>query len=338
MGQITSLFVHKVIRQADKRLDRRALLKSIGLNPDAPVDPGVMVADTDYYDFFERVAHGNPHDVELPLRVGASMRCDDYGAFGLAWKSALNLRGSYARAERYARLLTSVSNYEVREADEGVFMLLHRDGDRMKAGLRLSNEATIASIMAISQEVSTTRFQADAVYFKHAATGSAFNHERHFRCPVYFGTDMDALLVSRQMIQTPNKLGDSSILKFFDAHLTSELAKFSDDLPLERCVRNQIAQLLSQGTPKISDVAAQFSMSGRTLQRRLSDRGYSFTSLVDESRRELARQLLSETEYSLADVAFLTGFSDQSAFNRAFKRWAGQTPRSYRLNSLTTSA
>lgn len=214
MGQITSLFVHKVIHQADKSLDRRALLESIGLDPDVPVDPGVMVADTDYYDFFARVARGNPHDVELPLRVGASMRCDDYGAFGLAWKSALNLRGSYARAERYARLLTSVSSYEVREADEGVFMHLHRAGDRVNVGLRLSNEATIASIMAISQEVSTTRFQAEAVYFKHDATGSAFNHERHFRCPVHFGTDMDALLVSRQMSQTPNKLGDSSIVRF----------------------------------------------------------------------------------------------------------------------------
>lgn len=338
MGQVTSLFVHKVIHQADKSLDRRALLKSICLDPDAPVDPGVMIADTDYYEFFERVANGNPCDVELPLRVGASMRCDDYGAFGLAWKSALNLRGSYARAERYARLLTSVSTYEVQEADEGVFMYLHRDGDRVNAGLRLSNEATIASIMAISQEVSTTKFQAVAVYFKHNATGSVFTYERHFGCPVYFGTDRDALLVSQQVIQAPNRLGDPSIVRFFDSHLNKELVRFRDDLSFERRVRNQIAKSLSQGTPKVSDVAAQFAMSGRTLQRRLSDRGYSFTSLIDESRRELAKQLLSETTYALAEVAFLTGFSDQSSFNRAFKRWAGQTPRSYRLNSLTTPA
>jgi AraC-like DNA-binding protein len=52
---------------------------------------------------------------------------------------------------------------------------------------------------------------------------------------------------------------------------------------------------------------------------------------VDEARRELAERLLRETEYPLAEVAFLTGFSEQSAFNRAFKRWAGQTPRSFRL-------
>ena len=148
MGQITSLFVHKVIRQADDSLDKRALLESVGVDPDAPVDPAVMVADTDYYDFFERVARADPRGVDLPLRVGASMRSDDYGAFGLAWKSALNLRGSFERAERYARVLTSVSTYEAREVEAGVYMHLHRDGER-RLGLRLSNEATIASVVSM---------------------------------------------------------------------------------------------------------------------------------------------------------------------------------------------
>lgn len=338
MGQITSLFVHKVIRQADDEQDKRVLLESVGVDPDAPVDPKIMVADTDYYAFFERVARGHPEGIELPLRVGASMRCADYGAFGLAWKSALNLRGSYQRAERYARVLTNVSTYEVQEETDGVYMQLHRDGDRSNAGLRLSNETTIASIAAISQEVMTEKFRAEAVYFKHDAPKTVINHERHFGCPVYFETDMDALLVSQKMLRSPNRLGDPGIVNFFDTHLDKAISGFEDGASLERRVRNQIAQLLSQGVPKLADVAACFAMSGRTLQRRLSDRGYSFTSLVDESRRELAERLLRETSYPLAEVAYLTGFSDQSAFNRAFKRWAGQTPRSYRLNAHSTPA
>ncbi|MBT8080006.1 MAG: AraC family transcriptional regulator [Gammaproteobacteria bacterium] len=333
MGQITSLFVHKVIRQADDSLDKRALLEAIGFDPDAAVDPKIMVADSDYYDFFERVARADPSGTELPLRVGASMRCEDYGAFGLAWKSAPNLRGSCERAARYARVLTNVATYEVREADEGVYMQLHRDGDRARLGLRLSNEATIASIAAISQEVSTSTFRALAVYFKHDTPGSAAAHERHFGCPVHFATDMDALLVSHETMQAPNRLGDPGIVKFFDTHLEEELAKFDDDATLERRVRIQISQTLSLGIPTVSDIARHFGMSGRTLQRRLSDRGYSFQKLVDEARRELAERLLRETSYPLAEVAFLTGFSEQSAFNRAFKRWAGQTPRSFRLEA-----
>ena len=333
MGQITSLFVHKLIAQADESLDKRSLLESVGIDPDAPVDPSIMVASSDYYDFFARLARADPNGQELPLRVGATMRCEDYGVFGLAWKSATNLRGSCERAVRYARVLTSVTTYEVREADEGVYMHLHRDGDRSRLGLRLSNEASIASIAAISQEVSTSTFRPLAIYFKHDVPGSASAHERHFGCPVHFGMDMDALLISHDTMRVPNRVGDRSIVKFFDTQLEEELSKFDDNASLERRVRMQISQSLSQGIPTVATIAGHFGMSGRTLQRRLSDRGYSFQTLVDESRRELAERLLRETEYPLAEVAFLTGFSEQSAFNRAFKRWAGQTPRSFRIKA-----
>ena len=336
MGQITSLFIHKVIRQVDDGLDKRALLESVGLDPDGAVDPALMVVDTNYYELLETIARSDPNMIDLPLRVGASMRCDDYGAFGLAWKSALNLGDSFERAERYARVLTSVSTYQVRDTEEGVYMHLHRDGER-RLGLRLSNEATIASIAAISEEVCAARFQPKAIYFRHHAPRSTIAHERHFNCPVYFGSDMDALLLSHALSKEPNHLGDRSISKFFDTHLKDELAKYDDSATLEHRVRIQISQSLSQGVPRISDVAGCLGMSGRTLQRRLSERGYAFQTLVDESRRKLAERLLEETEYPLAEVAFLTGFSEQSAFNRAFKRWAGQTPRSFRINVPTSS-
>ena len=206
-------------------------------------------------------------------------------------------------------------------------------GDRSNLGLRLSNEATIASIAAISQEVSTATFQALTIYFKHGAPGSTAAHEHHFGCPVHFGTDMDALLISHETMQARNQVGDPDIVKFFDTHLEEELSKYEDDAALDRRVRIQISQSLSQGIPTVSDIASHFGMSGRTLQRRLSDRGYSFQRLVDQARRELAERLLKETSYPLAEVAFLTGFSEQSAFNRAFKRWAGQTPRSFRIKA-----
>ena len=331
MGQITSLFVHKVIRQVSDGLDKGALLASVGVDPDSEVDPALMVSDTDYYALLETIAHSDPNATDLPLRVGATMRCEDYGAFGLAWKSALNLRSSYERAERYARVLTSVSTYEIRDADVGGYMYLHREGDR-RLGLRLSNEATIASIAAISQEVCTAKFEPRAIFFKHRPPRSTAAHERHFGCPVHFEADMDALLLPSALLQTPNRLGDRSISKFFDTHLEDELSKYEDDASLERRVRIQVSQALSQGVPTISEVAGRLGLSGRTLQRRLSDRGYSYQSLVDEARRGLAEQLLKQTEYSLAEVAFLTGFSEQSSFNRAFKRWAGQTPRSFRIH------
>jgi AraC-like DNA-binding protein len=91
-------------------------------------------------------------------------------------------------------------------------------------------------------------------------------------------------------------------------------------------VQGLLASLLPKGPPHRDDVAAQLMMSERTLQRRLAEEGTSFTNLVDDTRRELARQSLSCGELSLKMLSFQLGFSEPSAFYRACKRWFGMAP------------
>ncbi|MEM1019223.1 MAG: AraC family transcriptional regulator ligand-binding domain-containing protein [Pseudomonadota bacterium] len=337
MGDITSLFAHKVVAAAsanrpDADTYRKTLLTSIGLDPNAPIEPKTMVPDTAYYALCERAAREDADGPSLPVRVGALMRSEDYGAFGLAWKAATSLRGSFHRAERYGRVLTSVSRYEVREEGGTVWHILHRDGPRT-LGMRLSNEQTIVATAQIAREVAAQPVTFESIHFKHDAPTDIAAHEAFFRCPVVFASDRDALALTPEAAATPNRLGDESMLAFFDAHLDTELAALSNDSGLAKRVRIQVSQALSEGVPAISETASRLGMSPRTLQRRLADLGETYQDLVDAARRELAEKLLRETDYALAEVAFLTGFSEQSAFTRAFKRWRGQTPRSYRLGS-----
>lgn len=98
------------------------------------------------------------------------------------------------------------------------------------------------------------------------------------------------------MLSVPNKLGEETIARFFDQHLAAELAARADDTGLEQRVRIAVSQTLSEGVPTVTDIASQLGMSGRTLQRRLSDKGASFQGLVDLARRELAEQLLRDTD------------------------------------------
>ncbi|MDY7094132.1 MAG: AraC family transcriptional regulator ligand-binding domain-containing protein [Acidobacteriota bacterium] len=337
MGKVTALFAHRVAGILDPSVDRAALLAPLnlreqqGLQPTAAPDPAEMIAAADYYAFLERAVAADPDGTTVPLRAGAAMRCDDYGAFGFAFKSATTLRGSYRRADRHARVLSTVSTYGLESTSEGAYMHLHRAGERT-LGLRISNEATLASIRTISQEVSSQSFRALAVYFQHPPPTTTEHHEAFFGCPVHFKADRDALLVSEQSLAAPNKLGDASIARFFDTHLEAEIAKLEDRIPLERLVRDRVKKTLSEGVPALSAIAADLGMSARTLQRHLSEQGYSYQSLVDEARCQLAKRLISRTDYPLIEVAFMTGFSDQSAFTRAFKRWMGQTPRSFQLS------
>ena len=332
MGQVTSLFAHKVAGIAEKSIDVSAMLSALGIDPDAPVDPSIMVNDSDYYEFLGNIARAEKSGHTLPLRAGNSMCCDDYGVFGLAWKTAANLRASFTRSERYWRVLTSVSVYTIEPTDDGAYAHLHRDGVR-DLGTRLSNEATLASMFTMSREVATQPVKLHGVFFKHAGPGSVADHETFFGCPVHFNADRDALLIAAESMQGRNKLADTGITQYFETQLEAEIGQLSDEDSLEKQVKTQIAKSLSEGVPNVSDIASELAMSGRTLQRRLSEQGFTYQELVDGARRELAEQLLLQSKHSLSDIAFLTGFSEQSSFNRAFKRWAGQTPRSYRLAS-----
>jgi len=321
-----------MVAAAGNGIDASDLLGGAGLDPEGPWDPKVMIPDTTYYDLLERIA--DQTDVTaLPVLGGASMRCDDYGALGLAWKAALDLRGSFSRVERYARLWTSVVRYELRPDPRGTLFILHRSGAR-RLGLRLSNEATLASGVALARQVCPVAFAPLEVRIRHRAPKSVAAHEDWFGCPVRFDADLDALLLSEQALAQPNILGDEGISRYLVTRLDAELSEIADEVTLVAQARAAIAQALSEGAPKLPDIARGLGLSARSLHRRLSEHGMSFQRLTGETRRELAEGLLRDTRHSLAEIAFLTGFSEQSAFTRAFKRWVGTTPASYRKDRL----
>ena len=328
MGYVTSLFARKMVAAAGTGAEARALLRSVHLDPDGPWDPKAMIPADTYYDLLERLA-ALTEVTDLPLRVGASMRLDDYGALGLAFKAATTLAASYARVERYARLWTSVVDYELRPAPHGTFLVLHRSGAR-RLGLRLSNEATLASSVSLARQVSTGPVTPLEVRLRHAAPRSIAAHEEWFGCPVRFGSDMDAILFSPETLAQSNRLGDEGISRYLLQHLDAELANIAAELTLVSQAKNAIAQALSEGAPKMADIAQGLGLSARSFHRRLSEHGMRFQTLTEETRRDLAEGLLRDERHSLAEIAFLTGFSEQSAFTRAFKRWVGMTPAAYR--------
>ncbi|OAN77840.1 AraC family transcriptional regulator [Jannaschia sp. EhC01] len=328
MGHVTSLFARKMVAAAGDHVNAPALLARVGIDPNGPWDPKEMIPAPAYYDMLERIA-AQVDVTELPLRTGASMRLDEYGALGLAFKAATTLGASYARIERYARLWTSVVDYELRSDPAGTLFILQRAGAR-RLGLRLSNEATLASAISIARQVNRTHIAPLEVRFQHAAPKSITAHEDWFGCPVRFDADLDAIVFSAKTLALPNLLGDEGISRYLISHLDSELSQMAVDAPLVDKAKDAIAQALSEGTPKMANIASGLGLSARSFHRRLSEHGMSFKTLTDATRRDLAEGLLRDEQHSLAEIAFLTGFSEQSAFTRAFKRWVGHTPASYR--------
>lgn len=330
LGYIAGFFVERFLSEAPEGLSQDDLFRTIGLSGQTAIEPDHMVRDTEFFDFLEQIAAYSDDGRSIAVRIGSQMRCDDYGAFGLAFKSAVTLLGSFKRVERFGKVVTSIANYSVDRRDGSVFMRVH-EGEHNRLGLHMTNELAVAAATALSREVSEGAFVPTAVSLAHQRPSDVTAFERVFDCPVRFGVEHDGFEVAEQFLNAKNRLGDEKTSEFFDLHLEKELTSLTDDAGLAQRVRIQVSSSLSEGVPLISDIASRLGMSGRSLQRRLSDRGYAYQDIVDEARRTLSERLLRTTEYSLAEVAFLAGYSEQSTFSKAFKRWNGQTPRSYRL-------
>lgn len=334
MGYIAAFFVDRFLAEAPEGLDRAKLLRIVGLPTLGDIDPATMVRADDFFDFLEHIAAMGVEGRSIAVRVGAAMRCDDYGAFGLAFKSAETLLSSFKRVERFGKVVTSIANYAVDQSVDSAFMRVLQ-GEPRRLGLFMTNELAVAAAIAISREVSSIEFSPERVSFSHQPPIDVSAYEEAFGCAVRFHSKLDGLAISKEMLIAGNRLGDKKTSEFFDLHLEKELASMADDAGLEQRVRILVAAELSEGVPLISDIGSRLGMSGRSLQRRLSDRGSTFQDIVDGARRSLAERLLRTTDYSLAEVAFLTGYSEQSTFSKAFKRWNGQTPRSYKLSAQT---
>lgn len=165
------------------------------------------------------------------------------------------------------------------------------------------------------------------VSFEHAAPSSTGEHERIFRCPITFDADATAIVFSSESMALPTKDGgDPELVQVLERHAESLLAKLPLRGGFSSKVRAVMTPLLAGGDVTIDRVAADIGTSTRSVQRRLQEERTSFQRVLDELRKEIAIEYLKDRTRPIAEVALLLGFSDQTAFHRAFVRWTGRTP------------
>lgn len=327
-GRISTFFVRKIIAQAGPGCDRRGLFALVGLDPDSPPDPSQTIEAEQYYGLLEAIAEAERPRIGFHMRTSASMRPEEYGAVGLVWKSAPTLRHSFQRHDRWARLYNPVSAFAPRDLGEEFFWTHHRP-QPVRPGLYLSNEAALGTYVALWRDAVGEEAAPLRAQFAHQPVADPAPVEAFFGCEVRFGAEIDALVFSRAQMDAPNKVGDETIWRFFQSHLEETYPDIAGDR-IDQAVLRHIADSLSEGAPTLEDTARALGLGARTLQRRLSETGRSYQSLVEEARRALAMKLVADARYPLIEVAFLAGFAEQSSFTRAFRRWSGVTPHAYR--------
>lgn len=191
-------------------------------------------------------------------------------------------------------------------------------------------EAVLATIASLLTRLVEGGVPVLEVRFTHPEPQSSANVQRFFGCPLRFRAASSQLVFARAALSRPLALADPELLETLEEFVRLRLARLSDGGGWARRVRHWLGQRLPRGEkPSLPGLARELGVSRRQLQTRLKEEETSYQKLLDQVREELALGYLKKGEVTLCELAFLLGFSEQSAFNHAFKRWTGSPPREF---------
>jgi len=225
---------------------------------------------------------------------------------------------------QYVRLSGSPVRVNIRETDRSVRVELVNT-----ARSTMAVEYFAALLVLHFRAETDGRFAAARVTFQHSPEDLA-EYEHVFGCPVHANAAANTVDLDVAAFRLPLSRRDSVLRKVLEARADELLARLPQRAGLAAEVQRALTARVAGGDVRVEAVARELATSGRTLQRRLSAEGVSYQELLDEARKEAAARYLSESVFAIGEVAYLVGYSEPAPFYRAFKRWYGVTPESFR--------
>lgn len=314
-------------------LDPEAILKRHGIDSALLSNPDARIP-TSSWDEVVADAIQQIDDPAFGLLAAKCWHPSNLGALGYAWLTSSTLRTGFGRLVRYWRLLGEASSGRLEESSEGLNLVLER-----QAADPMTNAVVVDFVMALVTGMcrlnAGSSLRPAAIYLQRPRPKDSEPYQEFFGCTVHFDAADDKMAISHADADRALPTSNREIAATMDRILVERLAQLDKSNVAARCQANLLEQL-SSGDVSEEVMAEQLHMSRRTLQRKLAEADLTYKQLVEDTRRDLAMRHLEDPRYSITDVTFLLGFSQQSAFTRAFKRWTGMSPSEYRSRSMST--
>ncbi|WP_072430240.1 MULTISPECIES: AraC family transcriptional regulator [unclassified Pseudomonas] len=308
-------------------LDCRAMFGQLGLDFEALDDPDARFPQDSMTRLWQLAVElsGNP---AIGLNMGKIVRPASFHVVGYALMSSRTLLEGFQRLVRYQRIIAESAEASIRQIEGHYGLVLAVHGDHLPP-TRQSTEASLACALSLCNWLTGRTLHPVKVLFQGPEPLDPTPYRQAFPAPLMFNAPYDALIFERADMEVPLPTANEAMALLHDRFAGEYLARFSESRVTHKA-RQALCRLLPQGEPKRDVVAQALHLSQRTLQRRLQEEGTSFQHLLDDTRRELAEQYLTQPDMTLLEIAYLLGFADPSNFFRAFRRWFDTTPGEYR--------
>ncbi|HVZ73383.1 MAG TPA: AraC family transcriptional regulator [Polyangia bacterium] len=276
------------------------------------------------------VACGDPW---FGLSLAAGVPDASLGILAAVILHAPTLEQGFRASVRYARLLQDVAACHVEPAAHGGLSFVQEPAARGLVPPRHAVEFAFARAVLMARRSTGVEIVPRAVRFAFAEPALVDRYAELFGARVTFGGARNELELDAATLALPQRQADPWLRALVEQRARALLARLGPETTFAARVAVAVARAIHRGVADLDVVARELRIGPRTLQRNLTREGRTFRAVVDEARRELAKQALADRRESLAQIALLLGFSEQTAFHRAFVRWTGKTPGQFRRES-----
>jgi AraC-like DNA-binding protein len=328
---VDAVWARRVVAEFDRaKLPASELLGAVGLHREQLKGPDAHIPFNAHVMLLENAARALREPC-FGFRLGSEVELTEAGLVAYVTLNSPDLGAALRNMCRYLAILTEGSVGDLREED-GEVKLLFSFADPVGTASRQLHEFGVALMVRACEAITGHRVRPLRVELPHDTACPML--ARHLGLPVAVHQPHSALVLAPASLTVP--------VVNADARLLDLLRRYADDLLARRAPKNDLVaraerwvlENLHTGDVSVARLARSLGMSDRTLTRRLAEDGRTPAGLVEEVRQQLANEYLAGGAFPLGRITYLLGYSDVSAFTRAFRRWTGRTPSEWRAELL----
>ncbi len=335
------MFVHssRLRKQVEylhsKGIRTEGFIKQAGISQEQLLDPEQVFSIEQYQKLLE-FATEKTGDIHYGLNLGTEPHIA--GTVGMMCASCKNLKEAFVQGCKYFRV-------------QGDFAAIEFIEDKRYPFIRYS---PVQSWQLSSP--STARHDVDAMFaflvtiMKVNSNNSVLPHRINLVCDQpdemseykrvfgkipHFLQSENEMIFRQQDLMVPMKAFNPETFALLSSHINAQLKRFGGEMKISDRVRTIFLSSARYSFPGIDAVASRLNMSSRTLQRLLSTEKTSYKALLQDTRFDLARQLLKQKDLTISEISYLLGYSDLGNFSRSFKKYMGLSPQEFRLSVIS---
>ncbi len=326
-GTVAICFVVAALQSVRARqMDTDALLGRVGLSPGLLQVPQARVSAKHYGELWRLVA------VTLDDEFfGQDSRRMKSGSFAMLVHSVLGCKTLGQALERslrfYGLILDDISGSVARDGGEATVILRQRTGVVPKV---FGYEVLLMLLHGVACWLVGRRIPILRAQFVYPEPAHSAEYRLMYCTDLSYEQSYTAIVFAADYLNLPIVQNERSVKEFLRTAPEGILVKYKNGSSLSARIRRRLRQLLPGEVPDFEQLARELNMTTATLRRRLREEGASYQGIKDQLRRDLAIGYLSHSDRSVMDIALELGFSERSAFHRAFRKWTGASPGEFR--------